>query len=61
MKPLLACVMIYVAALCVWIWLARPAEKPPAFIPVDIRFCHDWRDHQPSLCERIPFRKEVAI
>jgi hypothetical protein len=61
MKPLLACLALYIAALSVFVWLIMPAKKPPAFIPVDIRFCHDWRDHQHSLCERIPFRKEWAI
>jgi hypothetical protein len=62
MNALLACVTLYVAALCVWIWLARPVdEPPPAFVPIDIRFCQDWRDGHAELCERIPFRKEVAV
>jgi hypothetical protein len=61
MKTLLACLAIYVAALCGFVWLITPAKKPPAFVPVDIRFCQDWRDRQAELCERIPFRKEVAI
>jgi hypothetical protein len=60
-KTLLACLTLYVAALCGWIWLARPVEKSPAFVPVDVRFCQDWRDGQAELCERIPFRKEWAI
>jgi hypothetical protein len=60
-KLLLACLVLYVVALCGWIWLAMPAEKPPAFVPVDVRFCQDWRDRQPELCDRIPFRKEIAI
>jgi hypothetical protein len=61
LKTLVACVAIYVVALCVWVWLARPAEKPPPFTPVDVRFCQDWRDMQPELCDRIPFRKEWSV
>jgi hypothetical protein len=60
-KTLLACLALYIAALGVFVWLIMPAKKPPAFIPVDVRFCPDWRDRQPELCDRIPFRKEVAI
>jgi hypothetical protein len=61
MKTLLACVTLYVVALGVWIWLAMPAERPPASVPANVQFCYDWRDEQVELCERIPFRKEWAI
>jgi hypothetical protein len=61
MKTLLACATLYVAALCGWIWLARPVEKPPPFVPANVQFCQDWRDGQASFCDAIPFRKEVAI
>jgi hypothetical protein len=61
MKTLLACIAIYVAALCMFVWLIMPAKKPPAFVPANVQFCQDWRDGQASLCDRIPFRKEVAI
>lgn len=57
-----AAVSLYFAALGIWAWAIQPPEpRPPAFQPIDIRFCPDWRDGQFSRCETIPFRKEVAI
>ena len=61
MKAFIVCLIAYVVALCAWAWTVRTPEPRPLFTPVDVRFCPDWRDGQFSHCERIPFRKEVAI
>lgn len=61
MNALVIALAVYVAALSGFVWLITPAKKHPAFVPVDVRFCQDWRDGHASLCDTIPFRKEVAI
>jgi hypothetical protein len=61
MKVLIICLVIYLAALSVFLWGIAIPKKPKPFIPVDIRFCQDWRDGQASFCDEIPFRSEVSV